>query len=197
MRLVSVAASVPFNNKGSLCEASRSVPLEKQDQNCCCRWAAVWFHTEIICGVKFSHLFMKWGECRQHNNGKININMRPTEDIRSTCFKQQFIFLWGLRSVLRCLRVNLTLKMVFSSSDVGVCRVACFQGIWNSRWSGLSHCRPGYLPLFTWANNQGFRRILRGWTLMARGLEALGVDGRLEGMGKQENRVRVTLYTLK
>ncbi|TNN24582.1 hypothetical protein EYF80_065293 [Liparis tanakae] len=46
--------------------------------------------------------------------------------------------------------------MVFSSSDAGVWRVACFQGIWKSRCSELSHCRPGYLLLFTCANNQGF-----------------------------------------
>lgn len=67
-----------------------------------------------------------------------------------------------------------TLKIVFSSSDIGVWRVACFQGIWKSRWSGLSQCRPGYVPLFTWANNQGFRRILRGWMLMMWRLGALG-----------------------
>lgn len=46
-------------------------------------------------------------------------------------------------------RGPLTLKMVVSSSDAGVCLVACFQGIWKSRWSGLIHCRPGNLPLFT------------------------------------------------
>lgn len=60
----------------------------------------------------------------------------------------------------------LTLKMVFSSSEVGRCLVACLQGIWKIRWSGLSHCKPGYLPLFTWVNSQGFRRILRGCTLI-------------------------------
>lgn len=65
-------------------------------------------------------------------------------------------------------RQTLTLKMVTSSWDAGVWRVACFQGIWKRRWSWLTHCSPGYLPLLTCASNQGFRRILRGWKLMVR-----------------------------
>lgn len=96
-----------------------------------------------------------------------------------------FVFRWFLErsrvnmiSELYSSKLILTLKMVFSSSDGGMWRVACFQGIWKRRWSGLIHCKPGNLPLFTWTNNQGFRRILRGWKLMVKTLGTLG--GRLE-----------------
>lgn len=87
---------------------------------------------------------------------------------------------WGAHQVLPWIqhstkiKSHQTLKIVFSSSDTGVWRVACFQGIWKRRWSELSHWRPGYLPVFTWASNQGFSRILRGWMLMADGLRTVG-----------------------
>lgn len=66
-----------------------------------------------------------------------------------------------LISKVKCLH-RLTLKMVFSSSCWGLCRVACFQGIWNRFASLLSQMRPGYIPLSTWATSQGFNRTLRG-----------------------------------
>lgn len=56
--------------------------------------------------------------------------------------------------------------MVFSSSCWGLCRVACFQGIWNRLESLWSQISPGYSPLSTWATSQGFSRTLRGWRAM-------------------------------
>ena len=56
--------------------------------------------------------------------------------------------------------------MVFSSSCWGLCRVACFQGIWKRLESLCSQMSPGYRPLSTWATSQGFSRTLRGWRAM-------------------------------
>ena len=58
------------------------------------------------------------------------------------------------------------LKMVFSSSCWGLCRMACFQGIWKHLESLCSQMSPGYRPLSTWATSQGFSRTLRGWRAM-------------------------------
>lgn len=60
----------------------------------------------------------------------------------------------------------LTLKMVFSSSCWGLCRVACFQGIWKRLASRFSQISPGYIPLSTCATSHGFRRTLRGCRAM-------------------------------
>lgn len=67
---------------------------------------------------------------------------------------------------LGCPSSPLTLKMVFSSSCWGLCRVACFQGIWKRLASRFSQISPGYIPLSTWATSHGFSRTLRGCRAM-------------------------------
>lgn len=75
---------------------------------------------------------------------------------------------------------SFTLKMVFSSSCWGLCRVACFQGIWKRLESLCSQMSPGYSPLSTWATSQGFSRTLRGWRAM------IWVGGKRGKMGRAE-----------
>lgn len=48
-----------------------------------------------------------------------------------------------------------TLNIVFSSSRVGIWRVACLHGIRNSLRSWLSQCSPGYFPLLIWWSEKG------------------------------------------
>lgn len=48
-----------------------------------------------------------------------------------------------------------TLNIVFSSSRVGIWRVACLHGIRNSLRSWLSQCSPGYFPQLIWWSEKG------------------------------------------